>query len=114
MHFTPRQVLYKEEDGVKLEPFETVDIELPEEYAGGVIDMLAQRKGQMLDMGAPSPEGMQTIQYEVPTRGMVGVKSKMLSAVRPRCHAMPKTRRERAARARAAACHAIARAACRL
>ena len=32
--------------------------------------------------GAPSPEGMQSIQYEVPTRGMVGVKSKMLSATR--------------------------------
>merc|ERR1719426_205900 len=36
----------------------------------------------MLEMGAPSPEGMQSIQYEVPTRGMVGVKSKLLTATR--------------------------------
>merc|ERR1711924_503173 len=78
----PPQVITMEEDGVSLEPFELVDIELPEEYAGSVIDMLSTRKGAMLDMGSPTAEGMQTIQYEVPTRGMVGVKSKMLSATR--------------------------------
>merc|ERR1719353_1387848 len=78
----PPQVIYKEIDGVQHEPFESVDIELPEEYSGSVIGMLAQRKGSMLDMGSPNNEGMQTIQYEVPTRGMVGVKSKILSATR--------------------------------
>ena len=71
-----------EVDDEKCEPFEMVDIELPEEYSGSVIDMLAQRKGSMLDMGSPNNEGMQTIQYEVPTRGMVGVKSRLLSATR--------------------------------
>jgi len=78
----PPQVLYKEEGGETLEPFELVDIELPEEYAGSVVSMLAERKGAMLEMGAPTAEGMQTIQYEVPTRGMVGVKSKLMAATR--------------------------------
>lgn len=78
----PPQVLYKEEGGDRLEPFELVDIELPEEYAGSVVSMLAERKGAMLEMGAPTAEGMQTIQYEVPTRGMVGVKSKLMAATR--------------------------------
>ena len=36
----------------------------------------------MLDMGSPTAEGMQTIQYEVPTRGLVGVKSRLLTATR--------------------------------
>ena len=47
-----------------------------------MIDLLAQRKGNMLDMGVPNADGMQVIQYEVPTRGMVGVKTKVLNATR--------------------------------
>jgi len=78
----PPKVLYKEEDGQKLEPFEQVDIELPEEYSGAVIDMLMTRKGAMLDMSAPTDEGMMTVQYEVPTRGLVGVKSRLMTATR--------------------------------
>ena len=65
-----------------LEELEMVDVELPEEASGSVIDMLNQRKGNMLDMGSPTSEGLITIQYEVPTRGMVGVKSRLLSATR--------------------------------
>jgi len=79
----PPKVLFKEdEDGKRLEPFETVDIELPEESSGTVIDMMATRKGTMLDMGAPNSDGMLTVQYEVPTRGMVGVKSRLMTATR--------------------------------
>lgn len=78
----PPKVLYQEENGQKMEPFELVDIELPEEHAGPVIDLLAQRKGVMLDMGSPNSEGMQTLQYEVPARGMVGVKTKLLNSTR--------------------------------
>ena len=69
------QVIEQVVDGQKMEPFELVDVELPEEASGSVIDMLNQRKGNMLDMGSPTSEGLITIQYEVPTRGMVGVKS---------------------------------------
>jgi GTP-binding protein len=76
------QVIEQVVDGQKMEPFEMVDVELPEEASGSVIDMLNQRKGNMLDMGSPTSEGLITIQYEVPTRGMVGVKSRLLSATR--------------------------------
>merc|ERR1712118_147517 len=50
--------------------------------SGAVVSMLNERKGNMLDMGAPNSDGMLSIQYEMPTRGMVGVKSRMLSATR--------------------------------
>merc|ERR1719453_2297067 len=76
------QVLYKDIDGVQQEPFETVDVEVPEESSGSVIDLLSQRKGNMLEMGAVNADGMISVQYEMPTRGMVGVKSRLLSATR--------------------------------
>merc|ERR1719440_2341026 len=76
------QVIYEEIDGVQCEPFETVDVEVPEESSGAVIDMLSQRKGNMIEMGAPNADGMLSVQYEMPTRTMVGVKSRLLSATR--------------------------------
>ena len=79
----PPKVLYQAaEDGGKLEPFENVDIDVPDEFSGSVIDMLNLRKGTMLDMGAPSAEGMVGMQFEVPTRGMVGVKSRLMTATK--------------------------------
>jgi len=78
----PPTVIEKEIDGERCEPFELVDIELPEEYSGSAISLLNERKGNMIDMSAVSKEGGQTIQFEVPARGMAGVKSKLLSATR--------------------------------
>ena len=49
-------------------------------------DLLNQRKGSMLEMGSPTKEGLVTVQYEVPSRGMNGVKSKLLSATRVRIY----------------------------
>lgn len=72
----------QEVDGKRMEPFELVDVELPDEYSGSVIDMLGQRKGQMLEMGSVSPEGIVSLQYEVPSRAMAGVKSRLMSATR--------------------------------
>jgi GTP-binding protein len=79
---TPPQVLYHEEEGEKMEPHELVDVELPSEHSGSVIDMLGQRKGAMIEMGEVSAEGYQTLQYEVPTRCMVGVKTRIMSATK--------------------------------
>jgi len=76
----PPKVLEIEEDGQKMEPWEMVDVEVPEEYSGAVIQMLNERKGSMIEMGTVTEEGMLTIQYEVPVRGMVGIKSKVLTA----------------------------------
>ena len=80
----PPQVLYRlSEDGeTRLEPFELVDVELPEEHSGAVIELLNGRKGTMLDMGAPNAQGSLALQFEVPTRGMVGVKSRMMTITR--------------------------------
>merc|ERR1711892_1503547 len=49
-------------------------------YSGSAIDLLNLRKGSMLGMSSATKEGMVTIEYEVPSRGMNGVKSKLLSA----------------------------------
>lgn len=76
----PPRVIEKTIDGERMEPFELVDIEVPEEFSGSVINLLNTRKGSMLDMGQPSPEGVQSLQYEVPVRGMSGVKSQLLTA----------------------------------
>jgi len=75
-------VIEKQVDGERLEPFEEVDIELPEEYSGAAIDLLNQRKGAMVEMSTPTKEGLVNIVYTVPSRGMNGVKSKILSATR--------------------------------
>ena len=81
-------MIEKEIDGERCEPFETVDVDLPEEYSGAAISLLNERKGTMTEMGSVSSEGMVTIQYDMPARGMAGVKSKMLSATRGLAAAM--------------------------
>ena len=73
-------------EGERHEPYELVDIELPEEAAGSAIDLLNQRKGNMLDMSGANKAGMVTVQYEVPSRGMNGVKTRLLSATKARLH----------------------------
>jgi len=78
----PPTVIEKSENGERLEPFELVDIELPEEYASSAISILNERKGMLIEMAPVTKEGSQAIQYEVPARGMNGVKSKLLSATR--------------------------------
>jgi len=80
----PPTVIYKEneETGKLEEPWESVEIRVPEEYVGGCIDLLNQRKGELQDMGIEEGEGMSVIKYLVPTRGMLGLRSAMLSATR--------------------------------
>lgn len=76
------QVIYKEIDGVKCEPFETVDVELPEQHTGALADLLLPRKGVMLEMGSSNRDGMVGLVYEVPSRCMVGVKTRLLTATK--------------------------------
>jgi GTP-binding protein len=78
----PPTVIEKEMDGERMEPFELVDIDLPEEYSGSAISLLNERKGTMLEMGSVTSEGQVSVSYEIPARGMSGVKSKLLSASR--------------------------------
>jgi len=66
------QVIIKEENGKKLEPFEEVIIDLPDEFTGAVIEKLSKRKGIMTQM---KPEqGHTRLVFEMPTRGLLGYK----------------------------------------
>jgi len=67
------QVIFKEENGKKLEPYEEVIIDIPSEMSGVVIEKLSKRKGIMTDM---KPDASHTrIIFEIPTRGLLGYKS---------------------------------------
>lgn len=80
----PPTVIYKdnEETGKKEEPWEAVEVRVPEEYVGGIVDLFNQRKGELQDMGIEGDEGMSIVKYLVPTRGMLGLRSAMLTASR--------------------------------
>jgi len=70
------QVIIKDIDGVKSEPFEEVTVDIPKEFEGVVIDKLAKRKGEMLSM---TPEQNQTrLIYKIPTRGLFGYRSEFV------------------------------------
>lgn len=74
--------LMNEETGQLEEPWEAVEIRVPEEYMGSVVDLFNQRKGELQDMGIEAGEGLSVVKYLVPTRGMLGVRSAILSATR--------------------------------
>lgn len=80
----PPTVILKENDdtGKMEEPWEAVEVRVQEEYVGGVIDLLNQRKGELQDMGIEEGEGLSVVKYIVPTRGMLGLKSALLTATR--------------------------------
>jgi GTP-binding protein len=73
------QVLYKEgENGERLEPIETLVVDVPEETAGKVIELATQRKGEMLIM---EPKGdLQHLEFKIPSRGLIGLRSNVLTA----------------------------------
>ena len=71
------QVIVKEINGKKHEPFETLVIDVPGDYSGKVIDMVTQRKGEMLVM--ESKGDMQHLEFEIPSRGLIGLRSNMLT-----------------------------------
>jgi len=57
-------------------------VRVPEEYVGGVIDRFNTRKGELQDMGVDEGDSMSIFKYLVPTKGMLGIRSAMLSATR--------------------------------
>ncbi|HMJ48738.1 MAG TPA: translational GTPase TypA [Ferruginibacter sp.] len=71
------QVLVKHIDGVKHEPYEVLVVDVPAEYSGKVIDMVTQRKGEMLVMETKGE--MQHLEFEIPSRGLIGLRSSMLT-----------------------------------
>jgi GTP-binding protein len=71
------QVLVKQIDGVKCEPYEILVVDVPSDYSGKVIDMVTQRKGEMLIMETKGE--MQHLEFEIPSRGLIGLRSNMLT-----------------------------------
>src|SRR5699024_1091219 len=72
------EVIVKEFDGKKCEPFERVQIDTPEEYMGSVIETLSLRKGEMQDM-VYNANGQVRLVFLVPARGMIGYSTEFLS-----------------------------------
>ncbi|HTE25305.1 translational GTPase TypA [Flavitalea sp.] len=71
------QVIVKEIDGKKHEPYETLVVDVPAEYSGKVIDLVTQRKGEMHVMETKGQ--MQHLEFEIPSRGLIGLRSQMLT-----------------------------------
>jgi len=74
------QVIIKEVNGVRQEPYEEVLIDVPERYNGTVIENLSQRRGRMLDM--KSHNGQTRLVFEIPTRGLLGYRNEFIVATR--------------------------------
>jgi GTP-binding protein len=71
------QVLVKEINGVKHEPYEVLVVDVPSEFSGKVIDLVTQRKGEMLVMETKGE--MQHLEFDIPSRGLIGLRSNMLT-----------------------------------
>ncbi len=74
------QVIFKEEGGKKLEPFEEVTIECPEAVNGSVIEKMGRRKGEMKDMRIEHGTGY--LEFIIPTRGLIGYRTEFMMDTR--------------------------------
>ena len=72
------QVIIKEIDGQKCEPVELLTINLPEEYASKIIDMVTRRKGEMVSMTTQNDRIH--IEFHIPSRGIIGLRTNVLTA----------------------------------
>ena len=71
------QVLVKQINGSKHEPYENLVVDVPAEFSGKVIDLVTQRKGEMQIMETKGE--MQHLEFEIPSRGLIGLRSTMLT-----------------------------------
>ena len=72
------QVIIKQIDGVKSEPYETLSIDVPEESASKAINLVSLRKGDLLVM---EPKGdLQHLEFTIPSRGLIGLRNRILTA----------------------------------
>ncbi|PAF45579.1 translational GTPase TypA [Helicobacter sp. 11S02629-2] len=72
------EVIVKVEDGKKLEPFEHLVIDTPQDYSGAVIEKLGKRKAEMKFMN-PMNDGYTRLEFEIPARGIIGYRSEFLT-----------------------------------
>lgn len=72
------QVIVKEVDGRNCEPYEVLVVDVPQEFASKVIDLVSRRKGEMLVMETKGE--MQHLEFDIPSRGLIGLRTQMLTA----------------------------------
>jgi len=72
------QVIYKDIDGVKCEPIEELTINVPEEFASKMIDMVTRRRGEMVSMESQGERV--NIEFDIPSRGIIGLRTNVLTA----------------------------------
>lgn len=72
------QVIVKDVNGVKCEPYENLVVDVPQEFASKVIDLVTRRKGEMHVMETKGE--MQHLEFEIPSRGLIGLRTQMLTA----------------------------------
>ncbi|GAO42106.1 GTP-binding protein TypA [Flavihumibacter petaseus NBRC 106054] len=72
------QVIVKHIDGKRHEPYENLVVDVPQEFASKVIDLVTRRKGEMLVMETKGE--MQHLEFEIPSRGLIGLRTQMLTA----------------------------------
>ncbi len=72
------EVVVKEKNGVKLEPFEHLVVDVPEEFQGVAIEKLGKRKAEMTSL-IPMPDGTVRLEFEIPARGLIGFRSEFLT-----------------------------------
>lgn len=75
------EVIIREIDGVKCEPIERVQVDVPEEYTGAIMESLGERKGEMIDM-VNQGNGQVRIEFKVPSRGLLGYTTEFMSQTR--------------------------------
>lgn len=72
------KVIYKEIDGKKAEPIEVLEVDVPADYAGKVIELVGQRRGVMTTMDNKGQ--IQKLEFHIPSRGIMGLRNKLLTA----------------------------------
>ena len=72
------KVIFKDIDGVKCEPIETLSVNVPDDSVGNVIEKLGRRKAEMINM-EPAEPGHTKIEFEIPSRGLIGYRTEFLT-----------------------------------
>src|SRR5690606_26791821 len=77
----PRVITREGPDGSRMEPYEELMIDVPEEYLGAVIEKLGPRRGELVEMKNPG-QGMVRLLYRIPARGLFGYRGEFLTDTR--------------------------------
>lgn len=75
------EVINKEIDGKKHEPFEQLSVDVPAEHVGPVMELAQQRRGQCTEM-APNDAGLTHLEFIIPARGLIGLRTRLLNSTK--------------------------------